>query len=105
MKVYTSFALLAPLLTLIGATSLPEVTMGAHLPSSYDESIRRMELQRRAADTMNWKRQQAGDIAYCFGRNSICSKANDLYAECRQRDDEERAACKCGNGYVSVEQA
>lgn len=53
--------------------------------------------------------ERDGDLAFCYGENSICSNSNDLYDKCNSFDSlsdlTQWYQCICENGYVSTREA
>jgi hypothetical protein len=51
--------------------------------------------------------RQLQDLSYCFSPTSICSQANNLFADCNaflgEADQSQFFQCICGNGYVTTE--
>ncbi len=62
-----------------------------------------------APSRMISERQGGQDLSFCYGENSICDFAINLFDQCQNYqepyDPEKWYQCICGNGYVSVEEA
>lgn len=102
---YSSIVVVSAFLSSVLAVAHPEVTLQARSPVHHADRIQLLAMERRAAAL--YSRQEAGDLGFCFGTNSICAKSNDLNDECDDLygEDEKWWKCLCTNGYVSTREA
>ena len=99
--------LLLALVSIVLGSAAPAVTLAARSPAQHEDRVRLLERRRYAAELFG--RQEAGDLSFCYGENSICAKSNDLNDECDKfyglRDSDQWYECLCSNGYVATRQA